>query len=151
VTGADDPPSLTDFWVGSSQITHSGISDFQYSPAGFDSTVAPVSGGSGGGPRLYLTSVLVDDPSTMGNPAQETKTFPADFQPGSTLEYYRVVWDVERGAEFAMASGGKSNQTSTGRYTASVNRSTIGTYILNDGSDDTTSGGRCVIMINQDP
>jgi hypothetical protein len=151
ITGADDPPTITNFWTGSSQITHSGISDFNYSPSGVDIGVAPISGGYGSAPPFHLSAVVVDDPVTMGNPVQEVKQFPGDFLPGSTLEYYRVVWDVDRGAEFAMASGGKSNQTTTGRYTASVNRSTIGSYILGTGADDVTSGGRCVIMINQDP
>lgn len=151
ITGADDAPSVTDFWVGNSQIMNRGISDFSYSSAGFDTTTAPISGGYTGGPVYYLTSVLVDDPVTMGNPVQEIKNFPADFQLGSTIEYYRVVWDLERGAEFAMASGGKSNEPRSGRYTASFNGSTIGPNLLSSGTDDIASGARCAVLINQDP
>jgi hypothetical protein len=153
VTTQDDIPGILDFPVGNSQIAHQGLSDYQYPASGNSSALVPLNGGVSN-ITVYniLTSVLVDDPVTMGNPVRSSKTYPQDFEPGSTFQYYRVIWDVERDAKFAITSGGKSNMTATGRYTASIQKSEVSnTYLLNTTTQDLATGTRCAIMINQDP
>lgn len=152
LTGADDSPTITDFPIGRSVITHLGISDYTYAAAGYLNGTVPTNGSSTGSQVEYLLkSVTVDDPVTMGNPVSESITYPSGLMPGTNFEYYRVVWDVERGSDFAIASGGKSNDSNTGRYTASINRTTVNSSQIGTSNADFASGSRCAILINQDP
>ena len=144
LTGVDDSPSISDFPIGNSQITHVGLSEYTFAAAGFTSALVPISGGSTTATSFsYLVSYTVDDPDTMGSPVPEVKQLSA-FTPGDTIQYYRVVWSVDRGAAFGLSSGGGANVAQTGRYTASIKES----Y---SGSNDLSSGSRCAVMINQDP
>lgn len=142
----NDLPVITDFFVGNSQITHQGISDFQYPATGFNSVTVPSNPTVTMGIPRILQRMTVTDPVTMGNPRIVTKNFPTDFNPGDTLEYYRVRWDVPRDTSFGLNSGGKANMQSTGRYTASI----VQASSLASGSNDFNSGSRCAVMINQD-
>jgi Fibronectin type III domain len=142
----NDLPSITDFFVGNSQITHDGIADFDYSATGFRSMTVPDSTTYTPSFSKILQSVVVDDPDTMGNPVLTYKDFPADFFPGDTLDYFDVDWKVPRDTSFGISSGGAANLTTTGRYTASfVNSSFPGAL-----SDNFLSGGRCAVLVNQE-
>ncbi len=148
----DDIPTITNFPTGTAQITNVGISTYQYAAAGYATIQVPTTGaGNTTNVTNYVAAITVDDPVTMGNPVLTTRSFPNDFQLGSDLEYYRVVWDVERGAEFSINSGGKSNISTTGRYTASIQKSDVSGSLINTDSSDLTVGARCAILINQDP
>lgn len=150
--GTDDDPPVKDFHVGNSQITHLGLSDYQYDVAGFSSTTVPTNGATNiSSVDTVLTAMVVDDPTTMGNPTYVSKNYPEDFTRGSDFQYYKVIWAVERGSEFGISSGGKSNERYSGRYTASINRTSVTTSILHTGTNDFTGGSRCAVMINQEP
>lgn len=147
----DDEPSIKDFYIGNSGIGNTGVSDYSYDASGYSSTTVPFAGGTVNGLGPVLQAVLVDDPTTMGNPSLITKTFPTDFIPGQPFEYYRVVWAIERNARLAFSSGGGSNTATTGRYTASMGRAgyNVG-HILGGETERSAQGVRCAILINQD-
>jgi hypothetical protein len=141
--GVDDSPTISDFPVGNSQITHVGLSEYTFAASGFTSAVVPTNGGTSTLSNYsFLVSVTVDDPITMLNPRQQVKQV-SDFTPGDTIDFYRVIWSVDRGAIFGITSGGGASISQTGRYSASIKE----TY---SGSGDLSSGSRCAVMINQD-
>lgn len=148
VTGVDDDPLEDDFYIGNSAITNVGISDYTYSSEASQTITVPADGSSAGlsiGP--VLSAVTFADPS-LASPVREVMSFPGDFQPGSEFKYYRVIWGVERGADFAFDSGGGSTEAATGRYTTSLGVSAVGASPY--GSNDSTRGARCAIMINEE-
>lgn len=148
VTGVDDAPIMDDFFIGNSAITNVGISDYTYDSEANQTLIVPADG-TGGNVDLgpILSAVTFADPS-LASPVREVMNFPGDFKPGSELKYYRVIWAVERGADFAFHSGGGSTISTTGRYTANLSASAVGTSPY--GSNDATRGARCAIMINED-
>lgn len=150
LAGTDDAPAIVDFPIGNSQISSLGISEYQYASTGYQTATVPASGGTVSNLDNILQAVLVDDPITMGNPVRIIKQFPEDFTPGDTVEYYRVIWEVERNARMSFISGGSSNATNTGRYTASISKAGYETSTLGYGSHLFTQGIRCAVMINQD-
>lgn len=148
ITTADDNPVISNFPVGNSQITNTGISDFTYSASGFNSQTIPMN--NNGARFEYVDFITVDDPVTMLNPIKNFISFPSGFQYGSTLETYRVIWDVPRNSIFSINSGGKSNISTTGRYSASIREVSADGIMLGVQTSDMTSGTRCGILINQE-
>ncbi|MCM2350062.1 MAG: fibronectin type III domain-containing protein [Bacteriovoracaceae bacterium] len=151
VPETDDIPAINNFPIGNSAITNPGVADYTFDALGYTQTTVPISGGyssAHNGP--ILIAVEVDNPTTMGNPVEITRTFPQDFVPGSQAQYYRVIWDLERGTDLGLISGGGSNQSTTGRFTASLSKVSVGDSPLGTGSHEFTRGTRCAVMINQD-
>jgi hypothetical protein len=142
----DEPAIIEDFPVGNSSISHMGISDFDYPVLGHTNmTVRPNSTNFN-----IVSAVVVDNSTTMGNPEWVIKNFPGDFTVGDIIEVYRVRWDVARGTEFTIVSGGKSNVAQSGRYTASWIPAAVEGVATDSGTAQITSGTRCAVMINQD-
>lgn len=140
----NDIPSITDFPVGNSQITHSGISQFVF--PGEESLPYPVNTSISTGIGQVLQAIEVEDPVSMANPVFKYKRFPEDFNPGSPLKYYQLNWLVPRGTNFSVTSGGRSNTAQTGRFSASISQASN----IYSGSNEFTSGTRCAVMINQE-
>lgn len=138
---------LSEFPIGNSQIRHEGISDYYFDGAGFEKIKADHDVTSEGISDM-LIAVEVDDKVSMANPTYITRKFPTDWTQGADVEYYKLTWDVERGAIFGFSSGGKANQRYAGRYTASIDRASDNTSF---GTEDFNSGVRCGVMINEDP
>lgn len=142
-----NPSTTSDFPIGNSDITNSGISEFDFSQQ--QSVKVPMGDeGSKLDIGRVLTAITVDD-ATFNNPVRELGAWPDDFTPGSDLFYYRIRWDIERGTNFSFLSGGSSNTVSTGRYTANV-ISSINATNATYGTSDLTRGARCAVVINED-
>ncbi|MGE3609950.1 MAG: fibronectin type III domain-containing protein [Bacteriovoracaceae bacterium] len=142
-SGIDDTPTVNNFPTFNSQIFHLGVSDYQFSAMGYTSISVPLySTGGTSNISQMLVEVRID---TSGNPNFIYKTFPDDWTPGTTVEYYKVSWDVDRNTDFSIASGGRSSNNGAGRYTAAINP-----VYPQTGTTDFNSGTRCAILINQD-
>lgn len=148
IVGVDiEPANIIDFPIGNSTITHAGVSEFQFSAAGEE--IMKVTPYNSYGYEV-LTEVTVDDPVSMANRVEVYKSFPSDFKTNTDLKYWQVRWDVYRGTEFTMTSGGKSTDTGTGRYSATWIAAAVYGAPNGAGTGDITSGARCGVMINQD-
>lgn len=146
LVSSDDAPALTSFPIGNSQVRNVGISDFQFSTAGFDQVTLSPQNRVGTGITQMVTYVLYDDPITKGNPEVGTVPFPGTFGDNETVQYYRVRWDVERGSLFVITSGGMANESKAGRYTASF----LDNIQSLSGTEETNRGFRCSVLINED-
>jgi hypothetical protein len=146
ITSTDDTATITTFPVGNSQVKNLGVSDFQYSNTGFNSVTVQPSGYNNLGLPTMITYVLFDSPTSLTNPEIGSVNFPSAFQPGETVEYYRIVWNVERGSLFVITSGGAANVQKTGRYTANFEDHVGPNY----GNTQVNRGFRCAVMINEE-
>jgi hypothetical protein len=144
----DPIPAIQDFFIGNSNITHLGVSEFTFPASGATPVVVPDLGQPvANNYSEILVSLTLSDPIVRTVEQVVTKSFPEDFTPGANLEIYKVIWDVERESEFGVVSGGRSSDLGAGRYTASLTRN----YLFSGtNANDPTAGVRCSILINQD-
>jgi Fibronectin type III domain len=140
----DDQPAIDNYPVGNSQITHLGISDYDLASTGHITTTVPLAGEIA---RPYmLVAAILDDPVTKGNLELSSVPYPGAFVPGDTIKYYQLIWDIPRGSDFSISSGGESRQRFAGRFTANLQPNVYDAY----GNQDFTQGVRCATLINQD-
>jgi hypothetical protein len=142
----NDIPSISNFFVGNSQVFSTGIAEFTYDSDGYQSYTVPAIGFSNHGFTSVLQYVEVDDPTSMANPTYHYKNYPGDFASNSQIQVYRLHWSVDRGTVFGITSGSRSSQFHSGRYSASIGPVSN----LASGSREFSQGARCAVTINQD-
>jgi hypothetical protein len=136
----DPAPSMNNFPIGNSQVYNPGLSTYYMPGPGVETL--KVLETFGANPMQVLTSITFD---SAGNEVARTqKTFPDNFQIGSEVKLYRMVWDVARGSIFMTASGGSTRVDRSGRYTAQLQES--GTT----GWNTYSRGVRCAVLVNED-
>lgn len=149
ITSLDMSPVITDFPIRWSDISSKGVSSYQYAATGYVTDEVP---------RIntysMVISAIADDPLTMGNLSYNIKTRD-DFQDGSTIDYFRVAWDLPRGSVLNFSSGGSSKER-IGRYSASVQPSLVDdgvdpVYQSSSAMTDLSQGARCAVLINEEP
>lgn len=136
---------IKDFFVGRSSFISMGITEFDYTPPTKVTVGMPGSGITGN----PLTEVRLNTAGNMLSPPV-LYSYPADFAPGSEVEYSRVHWQTPRETNFRMISGGSFKEAQTGRFSLDIQRSKVGTSGTGWVFSGDSMGARCAILINEE-
>ncbi len=131
-TPAAFPPETETFFIGNSSMTNRGLSETRGSALVPDMITY---GGNDNGGRYIVTRLTENSSGSVS----ETR-FTSDSFPETTAQAFNYFWDLQRGVTLSLQSGGASNNSNSGRYTASIQP------WINNGNE----GARCMVMINQD-
>ncbi len=154
----DTAPSITDFPLGNSQIFNQGISEFRFDVDGYYEEPVPELDEESPSYSKIIEYVTVPSRAAMAEPnfgkrnnpndlVFQYRDYPEDFISGDTIRVYDLRWLTPRNTTFGLVSGGGASTPFSGRFTASVSRVTGAIY----GSREVDQGGRCAVMINQEP